>query len=114
MGTVADRGHYHVGADHLHLHHHLWPDAGNLSHYQHGPHPHGGDAGQGMGRHGAELFEVPVCPGFPGVPHHGVRGDLCGAGAGDCRKRRHQRGHLDVHGLHGAAVLHPVQDGEPV
>jgi len=33
-----------------------------------------------MGQHGPELFEVPAGPGLPGVPYHGVRGDLCGAG----------------------------------
>ena len=80
---------------------------------QRGPHPHGGDAGEGVRRHGPKLSEIAVCPGIPGLSYYGVRSDLRGAGAGHLHQRGHQLRHLDVCGVYGAAVLHPVQNREP-
>ena len=84
---IPVRRHYHVGADDLYFHHHLWPYAGSLFSHQRGPHSYGRDAGPGVGRHGPELSQIPVCPGIPGISDYGVRGDLCGAGAEYLRKR---------------------------
>jgi len=66
-----------------------------------------------MGRHGPELFEVPACSGLPGVPYHGVRRNLRGPGSEYRRERRYIRHHLDLYGVHGAFMLHTVQNGQP-
>ena len=57
-----------------------------------------------------ELPPLPVRPRIPGVPHHGLRRHLRGAGAKHRGERRHQRRNLDVYGLYGAAVLHAFQN----
>ena len=70
--------------------------------------------GQGMGRHGPELFALFVRPGIPGVSHHRVRGDLRRAGAGYRHRGRHYYGHLDLRGLHGAFVFYAFQNRQPI
>ena len=59
----------------------------------------------GLGLHRAELSEIPVCPRFPGVFNHGLRGYLRCAGADDLHHKRYLRGDMDLYGIHGAAVF---------
>jgi len=47
------------------------------------------------------------------VSHYDMCRHLCCAGAEHRHQWGHQHGDLDLHGLHGAAVLHTVQDREP-
>ena len=61
-----------------------------------------------MGRHGPELLAVPVRPGLPGVSHHRLCGDLRRPGPEHRRGYRHQRSHLDLHGLYRASMLHAL------
>lgn len=63
-----------------------------------------------MGADGQQLSAVALCAGFSGIPHHGLRRDLCGTRAGHQRRRRHRHRLVDVHRLHGAAVLHALQN----
>ena len=65
---------------------------------------------QGKRKHGTKLSALPVCSGVPGISHHCLRGDLCGTRPEHRRGYRHFRSHLDLHGVHGASVLYPVQD----
>ena len=44
------------------------------------------------------------------LSHYCLCGDLCSSRSEHRRWNRHQLCHLDLHGLHGSAVLHPVQD----
>ena len=60
------------------------------------------------GADGAELSAKPFCAGLSGVSHHHLRGDLCHTGARHCGGERRIHGDLDVHGVHGAAVLYAV------
>ena len=46
----------------------------------------------------------------PTVADYCLRGDLCGTRPEHRCGCRHQLCHLDLYGLHGAPVLHPVQD----
>ena len=52
-------------------------------------------------------------PGLSGISHYGLCGDLLGAGAEHLCIRGYQQRHLDLHGLHSAALLLPVQDQQP-
>ena len=71
-------------------------------------HPHGYYGESGMGQHGTELSPLSAGACVSGVSHHRMRGHLCGA----CKEHRHGYGHherhLDLHGLHGAVVLHAL------
>ena len=110
VAAILRGGLHHVGADHLHLYHHLRAHDRDLPCHQHRAHPHGHHDGQGMGRHGAELSPLPVGFGVSGLSHHHLHRHLCGAGTEYAHRRQHFHGHLAVHGLHGAALLHPVQN----
>lgn len=78
-----------------------------------GTHPHGHHGKPGMGSDGTELSAHPVRPGLSGISHYGLCGDLLRAGAEHLRIHRYKHRHLDLHGLHGAALLLPVQDQQP-
>ena len=71
-------------------------------------------ANREAGHMGAQLFQVPFRRGVPGDAYHGLHGDLRRAGAGYRHGRRPDGGHLDLRGVHGAAVLRPLQDREPL
>ena len=73
-------GDYRLGAEHLYLHHRLWPHDRNLYGHIRRAHPYGHHGQPGMGSDGTELSAVSVCPGLSGIPHHGVRRHLCCAG----------------------------------
>ena len=62
---------------------------------------------------GSTSINFAVRPGIPGVSHYDLRGDLRRTRSKHWHWRRCEQGHLDLHGVHGAAVLHPVQDREP-
>ena len=62
-----------------------------------------------MGSDGTELLAVALCPGLSGVPHYGLRWNLCRAGAEHQRGQRCKRRALDMYRVHSAAVLHPLQ-----
>ena len=66
----------------------------------------------GVGLRGAELLEIPVRPGVPGVLNHGVRGYLLGPGPGDRHGWRPVRGDLGLHGVHSAFMLRVIQNGK--
>ena len=68
----------------------------------------------GLGLHRAELPEIAVRPGLPGVFDHGVRGNLRRAGADDLNDPGHFGGDMVLHGVHGPSVFRPVQDRQPV
>ena len=51
---------------------------------------------------------LPAGPWLSGVPHPRLRRHLRRLSPEHRHRRRHQLGHLDVHGLHGAAVLHAL------
>ncbi len=42
------------------------------------------------------------------LSHHHLRGDLCHTDARHCSGEQRIRGHMDVHGVYGAAVLYAV------
>ena len=99
---------YDVGAGNLHFHHHLWTHDRDLPCNLGCAHPDGDDGEPRMGTDGAELSAKPFCAGVSGVSHHHLRGDLCHTGARDCGGERRIHGDLDMHGVHGAAVLYAV------
>ena len=72
------------------------------------PMPHGDHGQPGMGADGPELPQKPAGAGLSGLPHHRLRGDLRGADPEHRSGEQRLGGHMDVHGLHGAAVLHAV------
>ncbi len=69
----------HMGAHHLHFHHHLWPYDRNISRDLRCSNTDGNDGQQGKRQYGPELPAFPVCPGIPGISHYRLCGDLCGA-----------------------------------
>ena len=77
---------------------------------QHCTYPYGNDGQQGKRKYGAELSALSVCACVPSISYHCLRGDLCGSRSEYRRWNRRQLCHLDLYGLYGAAVLHPVQD----
>ena len=99
---------YDVGAGNLHFHHHLWTHDRDLPCNLGCAHPDGDDSEPRMGADGAELSAKPFCAGVSGVSHHHLRGDLCHTGARHCGGERRIHGDLDMHGVHGAAVLYAV------
>lgn len=106
-------------ADHerpLHLYHagHLRPHDRGVSDDLHRADPPCHHDKPGLELHRAELPEIPVRPGVPGVSYHGVRGYLFGAGPGHCRGRGPFRGDLGLHGVHGASVFRIIQDRQPL
>ena len=64
--------------------------------------------------YGAQLFQVPFRRRVPGDAYHGLHGDLRRSGAGYRGGRRHDGGHLDLRGVHGAVVFRFLQDREPL
>ena len=58
------------------------------------------------------ISEIPFGAGLPSVPDYGCRRHLCGADTGNRDGGGHFRRDLGLHGLHGAFVLLPVQDGK--
>ena len=50
----------------------------------------------------------PAGAGVSGLPHHRLRGDLRGADPEHRGGEQRLGSHMDVHGVHGAAVLHAV------
>ena len=102
------RGLYHVGAHDLHFHHRVREDDRNLLSHIYRADPDGDDAQPGVGRHGAELSALPVRTGISGLSHHRLRGDIRRSGKKHQREHGCQQGNLDVHGLHGAAVLYAL------
>ena len=62
------------------------------------------------GNMGQNYLLISVCTCVPSVSHYCLRGDLCGTRPEHRCGCRHQLCHLDLYGLHGAPVLHPVQD----
>lgn len=60
------------------------------------------------GQMGQKLSAQPVRSGLPGVSHHHLRGGVRGTGADYFRRYGCDQGHLDVHRLHGVAMLHAV------
>ena len=61
-----------------------------------------------------KFVQIPFCRGVPGDADNGLHGGLRHAGAGYRGGRRPGGGHLDLRGVHGAAVLRPLQDREPL
>ena len=68
----------------------------------------------GLEPYGAELLEISVCIGVPGISYHGVRGNLLCFGTEYRHGRKYLRRDMGLHGLHGPAVLRPVQDRQPL
>ena len=108
LDMVRGRASFHVGADHLHFHHLLRQDDRNLLRDLHRAHPHGDHGQPGMGADGPELPQKPAGAGVSGLPHHRLRGDLRGADPEHRGGEQRLGGHMDVHGVYGAAVLHAV------
>ena len=67
-----------------------------------------------VGTYRTELLEIPVCIGVPGISNHGVRGNLLCFGTEYRHGRKYLRRDMGLHGLHGPAVLRPVQDRQPL
>lgn len=65
-----------------------------------------------IGHVGHNYFKSLLAHRLSRVFDSGVHRHLCGAGAGDFHRRSngHHGGGMAGHGVHGAAVLHPVQD----
>ena len=101
-------------SDHLHFHYRLWPHDRDLSGHIHCLHSDGNHGQQGMEPDGAELPAQSVCVGLPGVLDRCVCRCVCRAGAVYRRGNGRHQGHLDKHRLHGTAVLHAVQDQQPI
>ena len=68
----------------------------------------------GLEPYRTELLEIPVCIGVPGISNHGVRGNLLCFGTEYRHGRKYLRRDMGLHGLHGPAVLRPVQDRQPL
>ena len=68
--------------------------------------------GKEFGGMGQNYLQKPARARVPGVSHHRLRRHLRGARPKHSARRGREQGHLDVHGLHGAALLHAVQDVE--
>ena len=71
-------------------------------------------ANREAGHMGHNYFKSLFAVGFQGDAYHGLHGDLCCSGAGYRGGRRHDGGHLDLRGVHGAAVFRSLQDREPL
>ena len=78
------------------------------------PHPLRHYRQPGGRAYGAQLFQVPFRRRVPGDAYHGLHGDLRRSGAGYRDGRRHDGGHLDLRGVHGAVVFRSLQDREPL
>ena len=111
---VPFRGAYHERPFHLYHACHLRPhDRGVFDNFRwtnsacHYDEP-------GLEPYGAELLEIPVCIGVPGISNHGVRGNLLCFGTEYRHGWKYLRRDMGLHGLHGPAVLRPVQDRQPL
>ncbi len=71
-------------------------------------------ANREAGHMGHNYFKSLFAVGFQGMLYHGLHGGLRRAGAGYRGGQRPDGGHLDLRGVHGAAVLRPLQDREPL
>ena len=65
-------------------------------------------ANREWGQMGQNYLRSLLALGFQGLPHHRLRGDLRGADPEHRGGEQRLGGHMDVHGVHGAAVLHAV------
>ena len=92
----------------VHFHHHLWPYAGNLRRDLVRPYPYGDACQPGLGADGAKLPEKPAGAGLPRLSNHGVRGNLCRAGADHQHRAGHTRRDLGLRRIYPAAVLCPL------
>lgn len=106
-GHPEARG-YHESPVPVHFHHHLWPYAGNLRRDLVRPYPYGDACQPGLGADGAKLPEKPAGAGLPRLSNHGVRGNLCRAGADHQHRAGHTRRDLGLRRIYPAAVLCPL------
>lgn len=63
---------------------------------------------------GQNYLKSPICIGVPSISNHGVRGNLLCFGTEYRHGRKYFRRDMGLHGLHGPAVLRPVQDRQPL
>ena len=114
LPAILFRAVHHDGPEYRGVRHCLRTHDRDLPDDQSCPHPLRHYRQPGGRAHGAQLFQVPFRRGVPGDAYHGLHGDLRRAGAGYRHGRRPDGGHLDLRGVHGAAVLRPLQDREPL
>ena len=86
----------------------VWPDVGNLSADQSGPHPRCYAFQPGAWRHRAELHQVPVCRRLSRAADPRMCCNLRSAHSRHRNRRRSHWGDLGNCGLHGSALLHAL------